>query len=168
MKDQDIGIKIQAFVDGELTGDELAEIAALAARDPEVHSLVKELKQTRQALAGYEESVELPESREFYWSKIQRQIESLPVGIEEPQRSPWISLITRWLVPASCLAALVVAGVVFLEEHRAGDGSVNWQAAYDGVNAFTYHDYDEGMTVLWLSYAPDNTVANSEKAANRN
>ena len=35
-------------------------------------------------------------------------------------------------------------------------------------NAFTYRDYQEGMTVMWLSYTPDKTVANSGEAATIN
>lgn len=78
MKNQDIILKVQAFVDGQLPESEQADIAALIARDSDVHALVKELKQTRQALAGFDEGVELPESREFYWSKIERQIAAFP------------------------------------------------------------------------------------------
>jgi anti-sigma factor RsiW len=168
MKDQDIILRVQAFVDGELPEAEQGQMAALASRDPDIHALVKELKQTRQALAGYDETLELPESREFYWSRIQRRIESLPVEQPEPRGPSLLGTLARWLVPATCLAALVITGFVLLGGRPAADEGVNWQAAYDGVNALTYQDYDEGMTLLWLSYPADNAVANSEEAATFN
>lgn len=166
--EQDILLRVQAFVDGELPESEQAEVAALMARDPEVSSLVKELKHTRQALAAYDGEVELPESREFYWSKIHREIERFPREEVQPHRVSLRSVLLRWFVPATCLAALVAAGFFFQHRSQNGGDEVIWQAANDTVNAFTYRDYDEGMTVMWLSYTSDNTVANSREPANIN
>ncbi|MCU0789247.1 MAG: hypothetical protein MUC91_13870 [Verrucomicrobia bacterium] len=168
MKDQDILLKVQAFVDGELPEAEQAQMAALASRDPDVNALIKELKQTRQALAGYDEKRELPESREFYWSQIQRRIGTLPVDMPEPRPPSLMATLARWLVPATCLAALVAVGFMVFGGRQASDDGVSWQAAYDGVNAFTYRDYDEGTTLLWLSYPADNAVADSGEAATMN
>jgi len=160
MKEQDIVLKVQAFVDGELPESEQGAIAALIARDSDVAALVRELKQTRQALAGFETGPALPESREFYWSKIQREIERFPREQPLPERASWASLLLRWLLPATCVAVLVAAGVLLQRHGGNGDDEVIWQAANSDVNAFTYRDYNEGMTVMWLSYTPDNTVAN--------
>jgi hypothetical protein len=110
----------------------------------------------------------VPESREFYWSQIQRRIGTLPVDVPEPARRSLVATLARWLVPATCLAALVAAGFLFLGGGQAADEGVSWQAAYDGVNAFTYRDYDEGTTLLWFSYPADNAVANSDEAATMN
>lgn len=168
MNNQEIVLKVQAFVDGELPEAEQSEIAALMALDPDVQALVKELKQTRQALASYDQSMELPESREFYWSKILRQIETR-VGLEdEPERSPLITRMLRWLLPVTCAGALVVAAAVFLEGRYTREDAVSWQSAYDGVNTLVYRDYEEGTTLFWLSYAGDNAVAKSEEAATIN
>lgn len=160
MNEPDMVLKVQAFVDGELPESEQATIAALIARDSDVAALVKELKQTRQALAGSESGGPLPESREFYWSKIQREIARFPREQSAPDRPSLASLLLRWLVPVTCVAVLVAAGVFY--ERYGGNGSdeVIWQAANSDVNAFTYRDYDEGMTVMWLTYTSDNTVAN--------
>jgi len=169
MNEQDFLLKVQAFVDGELSEVEQAEIASLAARDRDVHALVKELKQTRQALTDYEVPVQVPESREFYWSKIERQIETAPPAIAEiPRKSSITSILARWLVPATCLTGLLAMALWYNGKDRPAGDTVKWQAAYEGVNALTYRDYEEGVTVLWLSYPTDNTVAKSDKAATMN
>lgn len=168
MKHEDIILKVQSFVDGELPESEQGEIASLIARDPDVSGLVKELKQTRQALAQFDGKVELPESREFYWSRIQREIERFPLEEPEPRKVSFGPLIMRWLIPATCLVALVAAGFLFLPNPWSAGDEVTWQAASDNVNAFTYRDYEEGLTVMWLSYPSDNMVANSEEAATIN
>ncbi|MCU0771210.1 MAG: hypothetical protein MUE94_05490 [Verrucomicrobia bacterium] len=167
-QEQDLVLKVQAFVDGELPEPEQAGIAALIARDADVAALVKELKQTRQALAGYDEAVALPESREFYWSRIQRELARFPREQPEPVRGSLGALLLRWLLPATCVAALVAVGFLFLQSPWSAGGEVTWQAANDNVNAFTYRDYEEGLTVMWLSYPSDNTVADSAEAATLN
>ena len=165
----DLLLKIQSFVDGELDEAGQTEVAALMARDPDVHALVKELKQTRQALVAHEGSLDLPESREFYWSKIERQITgSMPVDEGPMPTGSLLSTLTRWLAPAACLAGILVMAFLFTGRDNAAADTLRWQAGFDGVNALTYRDYDEGITVLWLTYPSDNGVANSEEAATIN
>jgi len=68
-------LKLQAYLDGELPEGEARELATGLAQDQEAAALLAELRQTRDAIAGSEQVRALPESREFYWSKIQRAIE---------------------------------------------------------------------------------------------
>jgi len=78
----EVELKLQAWMDGQLPGPEAAEIARLAETDAEARALLTELQQTRAALAGFESEIKVPESREFYWSKIARAID------QETPRSP--------------------------------------------------------------------------------
>src|SRR6267378_6728212 len=75
--DYDAQLKLQAYLDGELPEAEAREVANWLARDREAAALHTELRNTRQALVGFEVGVELPESREFFWSKIRREIHRL-------------------------------------------------------------------------------------------
>jgi anti-sigma factor RsiW len=167
-QEQDLVLKVQAFVDGELPETEQGAIAALIARDADVAGLVKELKQTRQALAGFDGPMPLPESREFYWSRIQREIARFPREESEAGRVSVLAVLLRWCLPATCVGALVAAGFLFLRSPWGAGDQVTWQAAQDNISAFTYRDYEEGMTVMWLSYPTDNAVANSSGAATLN
>jgi len=72
---QEQQLKLQAFLDGELAGSEAREILAWTQRDREAAALLAELKNTRQALLKAEPPLSLSESREFFWSKIEREIQ---------------------------------------------------------------------------------------------
>src|ERR1044072_7490508 len=102
-------LKLQAFLDDELSARGAKGISELLARDFEARSLFEELKTTRALLVGNELEAKLPDTREFYWSKIQRRIEleapRLPeVDLAWPALTWWV----RFLLPAGALTALVV------------------------------------------------------------
>ena len=83
--DFDTQLKLQAFLDGELPEDEAREVASLIARDEEARALHAELKNTRRAIKDSQPNVKLPESREFFWSKVERDIQQLqPVQAISP------------------------------------------------------------------------------------
>ncbi len=142
-------LKLQAFLDGELPEDEARATAAWVARDPDATALMAELRNTRKALSDFEPAVKLPETREFYWSKIEREIQRLePV----PRVRETVSLAGWWrrlLVPAGAIAALVIAGLIAIHQFEPG---VSTDASLTDAGAFTYRDQAEGMTVVWLSY----------------
>ncbi|HYG21385.1 MAG TPA: hypothetical protein VEH04_01295 [Verrucomicrobiae bacterium] len=140
-------LKLQAFLDGELPEAETREISAWVARDAEATALLKELRQTRQAFKSTEANVQLPESREFYWSKIQREIErDLPAA--PPQRPSLFHRFRRVLVPVGAFAVLVVISILTFPR---GNGIDSEMAVADS-EAFTYQDYDSGTTLVWVSY----------------
>src|SRR2546425_6017069 len=93
-------LKLQAYLDGELPEAEARAVANWLAQDREAVALLGELRNTRQALVGLEVGVTLPESREFFWSKIERDIR--PQEQPEPAagRAPLWSAWRRFLVPA--------------------------------------------------------------------
>ena len=76
-------LKLQAFLDGELPDPEAHEVAAWLARDADATALLGELRNTQKALVDFEPELKVPESREFYWSKIEREIHRL-----EPTTAP--------------------------------------------------------------------------------
>src|ERR1700716_3675106 len=92
-------LKLQAYLDGELPEAEAREAANWLARDREAVALHAELRNTRQALVGFEIGITLPESREFYWSKIQREIERQDQPQTRPQSGPFYARLQRFLMP---------------------------------------------------------------------
>ena len=151
---RDEQLKLQAFLDNELSEAEAREIAALVARDREATDLLKELRHTRQALKESALDVKLPESREFYWSKIQREIERLEPAPAAAGPVPFLARLRGFLVPAGAVAAVVLITVV------AGiqSGILRTAARPDTETAladsetFTYHDDANGTTLVWLSF----------------
>lgn len=157
-------LKLQAFLDGELPESEARAVASEAARDRESAALLEELRNTRGALAGFEADVRLPESREFFWSKLKREIERQETPAREAAPLPFFAHVRRFLVPASALALVFIAGVVLTRpnapvSHRvAGDS----ETALAEARAFTYRDYSAGATLVWVSYPPDSEIASAD------
>ncbi len=153
--------KLQAFLDGELPEDEARDVVALIARDEAAKALHAELKNTRKALKIAETNVQLPESREFFWSKIEREIQRL-----EPVKSvvPTVSLfekLRRLLVPMGAMAALVLVGLFTYNQLGLGGlpHSTETDLAMADTDGFTYRDYSAGMTLVWLPFPAENDLA---------
>jgi len=86
---QDRELQIQALLDGELSGRQARKVEQWLAGDADAQALAQELKATKTALAQNEPLLALPETREFYWSKIQRQIEAAVPERKAAQPSLW-------------------------------------------------------------------------------
>src|SRR5271165_4304682 len=87
-------LKLQAHLDGELSAAETGALKTLLGGDAEARVLLEELRHTKAALAGHEAGTKLPESREFFWSKIQREIERQERVAAEPlRRASWLARV---------------------------------------------------------------------------
>jgi len=159
-------LKVQAFLDGELPESEGREIAAWLARDADASALLGELKNTRNALKQFESpgaGIKLPESREFYWSKIKREIERTA---PEPAAAPKASLFAwfrRVLMPLGTVAALALVGLVVVRTFSGSQHALPMTAnvMLSDPGAFTYRDDAQDMTVVWLSYPAENKFTQS-------
>ncbi len=159
-------LRIQAYLDGELSPAEAREVSARLAKDPETAALARELQQTRTALAGFEEGISVPESRDFYWSKIQREIQRQ----EAPARaaaapSPALAWLFGLMRPAVAVALVVLVGSLVLKEAWPGAPTHAAVTALEDPGAFTYHDSAAGVTLVWLSYPAEKTLPGEEEVA---
>ncbi|MDD5140900.1 MAG: hypothetical protein PHY43_11640 [Verrucomicrobiales bacterium] len=174
---QEQQLKLQAFLDGELPEREAREILAWTQRDGAAAALLAELKNTREAMVKSEPHLSVPESREFFWSKIEREIQRLePRTAETPGTSVFVAL-RRWLLPAVAVSALVIAGVIvhFKAPTIAPPARVTNVADADAPtvettlansDATTYRDASEGTTLVWFSYAADDNPEKNPAAIN--
>jgi anti-sigma factor RsiW len=161
--DYDLELKLQAWLDGELPEAEASEVAKWPARNPEATALLEELRNTREAMAGSEATRPLPESREFFWSKVQREIQRLETPAAKPASVPLSALLRRFLVPASAIALLVVASVVLTRPGPRPALVTEIETALADSGAFTYRDYSAGTTLVWLSYPADTEAADNDE-----
>jgi anti-sigma factor RsiW len=143
-------LKLQAYLDGELPEAEAREVAKLLAQEQEAVLLLGELRNTRQSLKGAETPVQLPESREFYWSKIEREIGRLEQPRRVESRRPFIFRLQRFLVPASGAVALAVFLCVTLLNGSSGTALGETELADEDMGAITFRSDSEGMTTVWL------------------
>jgi anti-sigma factor RsiW len=151
MKVED-GIKLQAQLDGELTGREAQEIAALIENDAEARALFAELQQTRTMLTANEPEFRLPESREFYWSKIERQIERLEAAPTVAQSPAWLLFFRRHLtaIGGTAVAAALVM-FVGVQMNLTGDLFEEIDNPLDDTSSFSFRSESQQMTLVWIS-----------------
>ncbi len=140
-------LKLQAFLDGELDAREAREVEALLAQDAQSAALMQELKWTKSAVAGNEAEMTLPESREFFWSKIQRGVEAEEKrqAVAPAERAWWLKL----LYPVAGLAAMV-AVLLVVSGGRTTDGSDSENVTED-VNAYSFRSETEKMSVVYVA-----------------
>jgi len=152
-------IKIQAFLDGELPEAEAREITALIAQDGDAAALHAELKHTRQAMTGAEEPRLLPETREFYWSKIQREIErGERAAVAAPAPSVW-TMLRAWFRPVGVMAVVALIALLALVQSGLPGHSGAVVASLTDDDAITFQDQASGTTFVWFSYPAENEVA---------
>jgi anti-sigma factor RsiW len=157
MKTRDMQLKVMAYLDNELSPAEARKVGTWISTDPAARELYNELKETREILTQNEPVLALPESRDFFWSKIQRGIAAAE---REPVRSearPWW---TRFLAPVAgtvalfaLLLSLVDRGGAGLQLSSAPSGAAplhRFEEAPD-VSSITFRSEAEGVTVVWLS-----------------
>lgn len=156
---EDLQLKLQAYLDGELSSGDAQAIQGLLARDPAARDLLAELTNTRDVIVAHEAAIKVPESREFYWSKIQREIS------REPKSAPiakfsFAAWLHRALVPAGAAAAVAIAIMLSLPQ-ASGVGDVT--STSSDTATFTYHNYATGTTLVWLDYgAAENDFSDME------
>jgi anti-sigma factor RsiW len=149
---QELQFKLQAYLDGELPAKERGEIEALMARDAEARALFAELENTTNALTDHEAGCRLPESREFFWSKIDHQIEreGQPAA-SEPGKVSWFAWLQRRLLPVSGAALLAcLIGTFALHSMGSGGELGEMDMASDDMGSYTYRDQAQGVTMVWL------------------
>ncbi|MGP8199943.1 MAG: hypothetical protein ACLQU4_10615 [Limisphaerales bacterium] len=140
-----IELDLQAWLDGELPAAKGRCIDTAIAGDEEAGRLIAELQFVKDSLAGNEMARTVPETREFYWSKIEREIEC-QTQAQAPRRVIW----PRWLAPAAgfgALACLLLLAVIPITPPAFDETS----STGEGMEAITFHDQAAGMTVVWLT-----------------
>jgi anti-sigma factor RsiW len=153
MINRDTQLKLQAYVDHELSQRESEECAVWLARDPEARALCSELDEVKTLLCGNELEFKLPESREFYWFKIHRAIS------QEPAHKPAVSFFSKYrqwflrIAPATGLVVLLVSAISVIKLSNA-PSSMSYlheiEMPLEDTSAISFYSQSAGMTVVWV------------------
>lgn len=150
-------LKVQAYLDNELSPADARKVATWITSDPATRNLYNELKETKEIVACNEPEAALSDSREFYWSKIERAIAA---GEREPSRAearPW------WMRLVAPVAGAVAIFAVLLAVVDRGGKPINPSQSASAlaplheveqspeVSTITFRSEAEGVTVVWLS-----------------
>ncbi|MCI0745757.1 MAG: hypothetical protein L0Y58_10160 [Verrucomicrobia subdivision 3 bacterium] len=162
---RDAALKYQAYLDGELPERQARQVAEALAQDPEAQALVTELRATKQALKGNEPEIALPESREFYWTRIQREIQRLEAQPVERGSDGWLAVLAGWrryLAPMAGVAVIAFLAVAMLrttpnpivDQHLAEIENLS-----EHTTSFSFRS--DNMFVVWVQET-GSEVADSE------
>jgi anti-sigma factor RsiW len=159
----DMQLKVQAYLDNELTPGEARRIATLLSTDQVARDLYTELKETKEIVGKNEPAPRLQESRDFYWSKIQRELEKAErVELPAAATTPWWG---RLLVPVAGAVALFaillsvsdpgnVSPPTMTASQSPSDSGLpihRGEIVSPGMSAITFRSEAEGITVVWVS-----------------
>ena len=163
----ELELKLQAFLDGELNERETREVAAAMEADPEARQLLAELKTTAGALRDNEPQIAVPESREFYWSKIEKVIERTEPEPATPLASFWFTL-RRIMVPTAGVALVLFLGIASLKINTVTDPLghlAEVENLSEHMSSFSFRSQSHNMFVVWLHENADHQAAGESEAA---
>jgi len=161
MIERDKALHLQAWLDGELPEVEACEVAAWVERDAEAQALRDVLVSAQACMADGEKPRAVPESREFYWSKIRQGIEAAEPSQPAPRDSFWSRLFVGWriLAPVGAAAALALLGGWFFWPEGESTSATHTLAVGHEVEtpmaettSFTFRSESEQMTVVWVDF----------------
>ena len=148
----EVELKLQAHLDGELSGREAREVEAAIANDTASQALLRELKMTAAVLRENEPQAALAESREFYWSKIERAIEHAQPEPAHPLAAFWFSL-RRVMVPAAGFALVLFLAIASFKVNTTTDPLSHLaevESLSEHVSSFSFRSHSHNMFVVWL------------------
>lgn len=156
----ELELKIQAYLDGELEGRERARVEDWLEHDEEAQAVLAELTMTRDAFAVGELERSLPESGDFYWSKIRREIDRVD-RLESDPEPGWVLGLRRLMAPAAGVALLFLMGFVLLRTF-SGLGPASESASYlvevetpsEEVGAYSFRSETDNVFVVWVYDRP--------------
>jgi anti-sigma-K factor RskA len=154
MIDTGTALKLQALLDGELSASEVSSATRLLEQNPEARQLYDQLQLTREMLRRCEPEHVVPETRAFYWSRIERAIGSSMPRPEARRSGVWTGWL-RWMIPAGAAAAL---GLVLLQQNWVGSDPDPVVLATDhqvetllaDTTSISFRSESAGMTVFWV------------------
>jgi anti-sigma factor RsiW len=145
---RDLELKLQAWVDGELPAAEAEQMRRLVGADAEAASLAAELQTMKAAFAEDGQTAVVPETREFYWSKIERQIQR-EAAFRRADGLSWAARLRRWLVPLAGVASLAAVLVVALNQVSPRQEAFNQVSGMlDGFQPRTFRDGQSGISFV--------------------
>jgi len=161
MNENEIQLKVQALVDGELTGREAKEWHSRLETDPGLKELHTRLTAVRALMTDAELPRTLPESGDFHWNQISEAIrheERQTKRLARPASgAKWL---LRWLVPLAGVACLMLL-LLNLQQITNPDLGISLgsdhelELSIDDLNVMTFNTQDDAMSVVWLDYSLD-------------
>ena len=141
-------LRLQAYLDGELSVSEAAVVETWLAREPAAQLLLAELRQTKALLHDGEPEKSVPETREFYWAQIERRLHPATSSKVRPTLAAVFSGAKKWLVPVA--ATLLAVWLIRPPSRAVSAPSEDVNTALSATSCITFHSAAEGLTIVWV------------------
>jgi anti-sigma factor RsiW len=144
---------LQAWLDGELPSPDAQRVESWLQKDPELQALAHELRQIRSSLQIDESTIKVPASREFYWSQIERRLQSAEADAKPP--GAWARFMHhwwwKWVAPAAAAALLAVSLLPGWLPHRKNLTLNGFEIETNPeANVVAFQSDQDGITVVWV------------------
>ena len=107
---------------------------------------------------GHEAGVKLPESRELFWSKIEREIERMEKPAAPSRNIPWLVWVQRHVLPVGGVAMLsCLLAVLIVRSGRVSAQFAEMELASDAMGSYTFRDQQHRMTMVWFYDRSENS-----------
>ena len=152
---KELHLRVQSYLDGELSDREARQVETRLSQDADARALQAELAMAKGFLKANEPERQVPDSREFYWSKIQREIERAESVVISSGQSPWATW-RKFLVPVAgvALVALMVVSTIRFNAVPTMDPYVSHLAEIENLSehsgSFSFRSQSENMFVVWV------------------
>jgi anti-sigma factor RsiW len=144
-------LKLQAYLDGELDAAQAREVQTQLQTIPEARALLAELQGTTTALRGNEPEYKLPETREFYWSKIERAIDA-PERVHQAMGSRFkLTWLWRYWPQLSGAVAAAMLLTIGLFRFGANGAWSDIENPLSDTSTFTFRSEQARVTLVWVS-----------------
>ena len=158
-------LEVQAYLDGELSGRQARQVEASLERDAEAQGLLAELRMTKSAMAGSELDLKVPDTREFYWSQIERRIGNAPVREPRPTMG-WLAAWRRVLVPVAGVALIAFLTVYTFKLNDWRTDPSRHLAVVENLSehtgSYSFRSQAENMFVVWVYDRSDEANGDSD------
>ena len=160
MNENETELKVQALVDGELTGREAEDLHERLESDDGLRELHERLTAMRGLMTGAELPRTLPGSGDFHWSQISKAIEREERQAKHMARpASGANWLLRWVLPLAGIACLVL--VLSLQQTTMPDLDIllgsdhELELSIEDLDVMTFITGDDNMSVVWLDYSID-------------
>ncbi|MDP4625757.1 MAG: hypothetical protein NWT08_11535 [Akkermansiaceae bacterium] len=142
--------RLALWMDDELSGDELAEMDAWAASQPEHLAAREELRNYRNTMAAALPASEEPPYPDFFLSRVNQGIRDLKAAEAPPSRGrDAVPFWKSWFMPAAACAGMILA-FGFGRNSAEPDEVVKWKPSPVNLTPVVYTP-EEGVEAQWFA-----------------
>jgi len=162
MNENENELKVQALVDGELTGAEAEALRERMETDDRLRELHAQLTAVRGLMAGAELPRALPELGDFHWNQISEAIRREERQTKRVARpASGANWLLRWVTPLVGVACILLLFTSLSRHNEPPDLGIRLvsdhelELSADEIDVMTFNTGDDNISIVWLDISID-------------